>query len=54
MHKHVQFSFRNDKFRGATHHTNCKLWEHPHNGFVQTAQSRKMDGNFAVEGALAI
>jgi len=33
--------------------TDRKLWKNPHDGFVETFESGKMDGNFAVEQRLA-
>jgi len=54
LHENAQFPFGNDEFRGPTCQTNCKIWKHPDNGFVQAIEPGEVDGNFTVERTLTI
>lgn len=45
----VQFSLGQGKFRGATIHTDIKLWKYPHGGLIKVIQSGKTDSHLRGE-----
>ena len=50
--KLAQFSFRHNKFRGATIQTDNKLRKYPHDGLVNVFQSGEVDAYLPSELAL--
>jgi hypothetical protein len=47
--EYAQLGLGNGKFRDAAIQTNQEPWKHPHDGLVQTLESREMNGEFAVK-----
>ena len=54
LHEDAYFLSRNGELRKATIQADQKLWKDPHDGFAQTLEPRKMNGDFSVEVALVL
>ena len=54
MPKDPQFAFGNRELREAALQADLELWEHPHNGLVQTFESGKMNSDFPIKEALVV